>query len=70
MKTQSDLVIDRVKKAVEAGVKIKTIAEKSGITYFRIASVVNTKSYRQSTKFTDDEANVINTELDAIKATF
>lgn len=66
--TNSDKVIERIKSAVSAGVKIAVIAEKSGITYFRMASVVNTKSYRQCTKFTGVEVVIINNELDKIQS--
>lgn len=65
---KSDIVIARIKAAAKNGIKIRTIAEHSGITYFRIASVVNTKSYRQCTTFTDSEAADINRILDTIKA--
>lgn len=64
----SDRVIDRIKTAVNEGIKIAVIAEKTGVTYYRMASVVNTKAYRQSTTFTDSEADTINSVLDATKA--
>lgn len=63
----SDQVIERIKSAVNAGLKIAVIAEKTGITYFRMASTVNTDAYRQCTKFTDSEVKTINTALDSIK---
>ena len=64
----SELVIKRITSASEVGVKTRFIAEKSDITYFRIASVINTKSYRYKTTFTNDEAARINEVLDTIKA--
>lgn len=66
--TNSDKVINRIKSAVKAGVKTKSIATKSGVSYFRVSSVVNTESYRQCTKFTDEEATSINTVLDGIQS--
>jgi len=66
MNTKSNQVIERINSAVNAGIKIKFISEQSGITYFRIASVVNTKSYRTRTTFTDSEADKVNEVLDGI----
>lgn len=64
----SDSVIVRIRKAIKAGVKIKAISDSvEGMSYFRMASVINTKAYRQSTTFTVEEANTINGVLDAIK---
>jgi len=65
--TTNDQVINRIKSAVKAGVKMKTIAECSDVTYYRLASVVNTDSYRQATTFKCDEIKRINTALDSIK---
>ena len=65
--TNSDKVIERIKSAVSAGVKIAVVAEKSGITYYRMASTVNTEAYRQATTFTDSEVKTINAVLDSIK---
>lgn len=59
--------IDRIKNAVSAGIKIKTIADSSGITYFRIASVVNTSAYRYSTSFSLAEMKRIHKAFDAIR---
>jgi len=61
------IVIERIKSAVGAGVKIAVIAEKTGITYFRMASTVNSSAYRQCTKFTDSEVKIIHKALDSIK---
>lgn len=64
----SDLVIARINKAVEAGVKIKAISNAAkGVSYFRVSSVVNTTSYRSSATFTDSEARELNGVLDDIK---
>lgn len=65
--TNNEKVIKRIQSAVKAGVKIQFIADFSAISYFRIASVVNPKSYRSSTTFTDAEAIDINRALDLIK---
>ena len=62
----SEKVIKRINLAVSAGVKIAVIAEQSGITYYRMASTVNTKAYRQSTTFDESEVNSINDALDSI----
>lgn len=62
------ITIDRIKSAVSAGIKIKTIANESEITYFRIASVVNVESYRYKTSFTLPEIKRIHRTLDSIKA--
>ena len=64
--TLSEEVSNRIKSSVNAGVKASKIAAKSGITYFRIASVVNTKSYRYSTTFTESECKSINKALNDI----
>ena len=57
----------RVKSAVNVGVKIKTISKESGITYFRIASVVNVGAYRYKTSFSMPEMKRIHGALDSIK---
>lgn len=64
----NESVIERIKSAVSAGVKIQSISNHSSISHFRIASVVNPKSYRNSTTFTDAEAADINRAIDLIKA--
>lgn len=67
----SDLVIERIKKAVKAGVKIKVISDGvEDMSYFRVSSVINPEAYRQCTKFTEREAKEINTVLDNIKNAF
>ena len=62
--------INRIKEAVKAGVKIKSIAEKSEVSYFRIASVVNPKKYKGESKFDRFEEERISKALDAISAAF
>ncbi len=66
----SDTVINRLVSASQAGVKIKKIAELSGITYFRIASSINPESYRGSTAFNREEVERITVALDYIKSEF
>ena len=61
-------VNNRIKKAVLAGVKAKTIATKSGVSYFRISSVVNPEKYRGASKFDIYEEARINKALDKIAA--
>ena len=64
--SNSDEVIKRIKSSVNAGVKARAISAKSGITYYRIASVINTESYRYSTTFTDSEVKTINKAINDI----
>lgn len=59
--------INRVISAVESGVKMKALADKTGISYFRMSSVVNPDSYKGRTTFTDDELKHINDALNDIK---
>lgn len=66
----SDKTIERIKLAVASGVKLRAISEASGITYYRIASVVNTDSYRYSSRFNKEECKAIGKALDAIKNSF
>lgn len=64
----SDLVIERIKSAVDAGLKIKVISDGvEDLSYFRVASVINPESYRKQTRFTDREVREINRVLDNIK---
>ena len=60
----------RVKRAVESGVKIKTIADMTGVSYFRLSSIVSPDKYRGETNLSEIEAAQINKALDDIKATF
>ena len=59
-------VNNRIKKAVNAGVKAKVIAEKSGVSYFRISSAVNPEKYRGESKFDEYETKRIEDALDSI----
>ena len=59
--------VQRINSAAKAGVKIKTISNESGITYFRIASVVNVGAYRYKTSFNMEEIKAIHRALDSIK---
>ncbi len=56
----------RIKDAVLAGVKAKAIAAKSGVSYFRISSVVNPEKYRGASEFNELETKRINDALDSI----
>lgn len=58
---------ERIKEAVKAGVKIKSIADKAEVSYYRISSVVNPKSYKSETNFDRFEEERINKALDEIK---
>ena len=59
--------VERINSAANAGVKIKTISKESGITYFRIASVINVGAYRYKTSFNMAEIKEIHRALDSIK---
>lgn len=59
---------ERIKKAVKAGVKAKSIANKAEVSYYRISSVVNPSSYKSETKFDRFEEDRISKALDEIKA--
>lgn len=61
---------DRIRKAVKAGVKAKSIADKAEVSYYRISSVINPNSYKSETKFDRFEEDRISKALDEIKATF
>lgn len=63
-------VIKRLNSAVGAGIKASAIARSSGITLYRLASVINPESYRGSTKFNEEEAKKIESALDQIKNSF
>lgn len=61
-------VIERIRSAVGAGVKIQKIADLSGLSYFRTASIVNSESYRSCTTLNESEVKALNKALDSIKA--
>tara|TARA_R110000850_G_scaffold275050_1_gene413537 strand:- start:660 stop:893 length:234 start_codon:yes stop_codon:yes gene_type:complete len=68
LESENEIIVERIKSAVSAGVKIKKISNSSSITYFRIASVVNVESYRYKTSFTMEEISRIHKALDFIKS--
>lgn len=61
-------VNSRIKKAVKGGIKAKTIADKSDVSYYRISSVVNPETYKGESKFDKYETKRINDALDKIAA--
>ena len=61
---------ERIKDAVESGVKIKSISDKAEVSYFRIKSVVNPESYKGESNFDRFEEARINEALDKIKSSF
>ena len=63
-------VNDRIKEAARAGIKVTVIAEKSGVSYYRISSVVNPDKYRGESSFNDKETESINNALDEIRGSF
>lgn len=65
--TPQEDAINRIRSAVQNGIKATKIAALSNITYFRISSVISPDSYRGSTKFTDHEIKEINKALNKIK---
>lgn len=67
LESSNAIVIERINSSVSAGVKIRAIADKSLISYFRIASVINVKAYRYKTSFNKDEISQIHKALDVIK---
>ena len=58
---------NRIKEAVKAGVKIKSIADKAEVSYYRLSSVVKPSVYKSETKFDRFEEDRINKALDDIK---
>lgn len=63
-------VKDRIKDAVNNGVKIKTISEKAEVSYFRLKSIVNPKACKGESNFDRFEEARINEALDEIKNSF
>lgn len=66
-KENSNKIIARIQHAVNAGITIRSLCNKSGVSFFRMASVVNVDSYRYMTTFTDTECEKLNKILDNIK---
>ena len=59
-------VNDRIRKAVNGGIKMKTIADKADVSYYRISSVINPEKYKGESQFDKYEAKRINDALDLI----
>lgn len=59
-------VNERIKIVTKAGIKAKTIADKAGVSYYRIASVINPESYKGESKFDIYETKRINVAIDSI----
>lgn len=60
-------VNDKIKKAVKGGIKPKTISDKSDVSYYRIASVINPEAYKGESKFDKHETKRIEDALTSIK---
>lgn len=61
---------DRIKDAVKSGVKIKSIADKAEVSYFRLKSVINPEACKGESSFDRFEEARINKALDKIKSSF
>ncbi len=61
---------ERIKAASNAGVRLKKVSELSGVSYFRIASIVAPESYRGATVLTEEEQERVTQALDKIKNSF
>ena len=59
-------VNDRIRKAVNGGIKMKTIADKADVSYYRISSVINPEKYKGESQFDKYETKRINDSLDSI----
>ena len=60
------IVNERIRKAVKGGIKMKTIADKSGVSYYRVSSVINPAKYKGESSFDKYETKRINEALDLI----
>ena len=60
-------LLKRIESAVGNGVKTSVIANRSGISYYRMLSITKPDSYKGQTTFTCDEIKIINEVLDHIK---
>lgn len=60
-------VNERIREAAKVGIKLKTIADKAEVSYYRIASVVNPDKYRSESTFDRFETERINKAIDEIK---
>lgn len=61
-------VNERIRSAVEAGIKMRTIASKAEVSYYRISSVVNPDKYKGESSFDKHESKRINDAIDSIKS--
>tara|TARA_R110000851_G_scaffold60415_3_gene139459 strand:- start:5535 stop:5738 length:204 start_codon:yes stop_codon:yes gene_type:complete len=61
-------VNDRIRKAVNGGIKMKTIADKADVSYYRVSSVINPEKYKGESSFDKYETKRINDALDLIAA--
>ncbi len=59
-------VNERIRIVVQSGIKMKTIADKAGVSYYRVSSVVNPDKYKGESKFDKYEAKRINDAIDDI----
>tara|TARA_R110000772_G_scaffold9816_1_gene31934 strand:- start:348 stop:551 length:204 start_codon:yes stop_codon:yes gene_type:complete len=57
---------ERIRKAVSGGIKMKTIADKSDVSYYRVSSVINPAKYKGESNFDKYETKRINEALDLI----
>ena len=58
---------ERINNAVNNGVTVKSIANKSEVSYFRLKSVINPSSYKGASSFDRFEEARINEALDELK---
>lgn len=60
---------ERVRNACEAGVSVRAISSRSGISHWRMLSIRagGAGAYRHTAALTDDECALINKALDEIK---
>jgi hypothetical protein len=57
---------ERIRKAVKGGIKMKTIAVKSDVSYYRISSVINPEKYKGESSFDKYETKRIIDALESI----
>lgn len=59
-------VNERIRIVVQSGIKMKTIADKADVSYYRLSSVVNPEKYKGESKFDKYETKRINDAIDDI----
>ncbi|AUG84977.1 hypothetical protein MAELSTROM_58 [Pseudoalteromonas phage Maelstrom] len=59
-------VNERIRIVVQSGIKMKTIADKADVSYYRLSSVVNPEKYKGESKFDKYESKRINDAIDSI----